>query len=243
MRLSPAFAFLALAVAAKGQQAPAPASLFTSTRVDAAIVVHKHPMGTDMVQVTVLKPTYSMDLLRKQISRLSQELHSEPRALQVYASDLSPADPNSRMVKASFGIDGLIDREKGVLHIQPLARAFALASSQDKLDALMIQFEEESPTSHTIKTCAAPSCGGVELEGRSSGANASLGVEYRVKYTDHDPDKISIPDEPRQKAATAAPAAKQGMDWMLIGLLLVAALAVGALVYSVLLRGRPRARA
>jgi hypothetical protein len=69
-------------------------------------------------------------------------------------------------------------------------------------------------------------------------------VEFRIQLLTQDPAKISIPDDRRQpppKAAPPSPKPAPGTDWLLVGVIVVAAIAVGALVYSLLLRGRPRA--
>lgn len=222
-------------------QTPSTGSLFQTTRFQATVVVRKHSTGADLVEVTVLEPAYSRELLRDQITLMGKELNSAPRGLQIYDYRLDPGDASSRMVKASFAVDGLIDRKAGVLHIQPIARAFALQSAHDSIDALMIQFEGETPTANTLRACSppAPGCENVVVEGRAS--DAKFGVEYRVKLLAHDPYKIFTPDT---RGQTSAPKAvlptKKGLDWTFVALIIVSALALGALVYSLLSRGRPR---
>jgi hypothetical protein len=242
MRFAPVFLLWLLAAVVLGQTAPAQ-SLFRTTKFEATVVVRKHSTGADLVEVTVLKPHYSHTLLRKQIELLAKEVGSAPRGLQIFDYRIDPADTGPALVKASFAVDGLIDREHGVLRLQPIARGFSLAEPPDALDALMVQFEGERPTENTIRACSppAPGCTSVILEGRA--ADARYGIEYRLKLLSHDPTQISIPDF-KQDAPAAKPTPPTARtDWLLIGLLFVAALAVGALVYSLLSRGRPGARA
>jgi hypothetical protein len=214
-------------------------SLFVTTRVDATAVIDR-VKGVDMVEVTVLKPNYSPDLLRRQIARLGQELHFEPQGLGIGYVHLTTADPSSGMIRASFAVNGLIDSQSGALHVRPIARAFALASPTDKLDALMVQFKSARPSPQIIRACSPPEpgCSGVILEGRDNGPG--LGIEYRLKFLTHDPDAVSLPDTPQDVPAVKAPEPVKppATDGTLIALLLICAAAVGALVYSLLLRGR-----
>jgi hypothetical protein len=216
-------------------------SLFVSSRFQAAVVVRKHPTGADLVVITILKPSYSHQLLEQQIEALGKELKSAPRGVSL--ADVA-VDRDSSMLKASFAVDGLIERATGTLHVQPIARALALATHQDSLEALLVQFEGETPTSNTLKESFPPElgCRGAEVEGKFT--DPSYGVEYRVKFLTHDAQLISIPDSPadRVPAAPSGTGPQKRMDWGLFPLILVAACAMGALVYSLLLRGFDRGR-
>ena len=215
-------------------------NLFTTTRPDAGIVVRKHAAGSDVVEITMQQPQYPVELLRSQVAKLGQLLGSEPTALQIGPYQVG-ADSRLTFTRAFFGINGLIDRANGVLHVEPLAKAFAGAPKPNTVDVLMIQFEGEKPGENTLRVYE-PKTGEVRVQGMSA-ANA-LGVEYRVQLLTQDPDKISIPDDRRTppRQIVTAPAPKSGPDWVLYAVIVVAALAVGALVYSLLLRARPGAR-
>lgn len=242
MRLPLALSCL-LAFALANGQSQTRQSLFMTTRFDAAIVVSP-AKKEDMqdVQVTVLKATYSPQLLQEQIVRLGRELNFEPRGVQIFTYSFDDSDPTARQLKASFGIAGLVEPD-GVLRIQPLARAFALESGRDRLDGLMVQFQNQVPTDNTLRACSppAPGCEGVEVEARAQ--DRTYGVEYRVKLLTHDPAKISTPDRKSlAPVASPKPPEKKSADGLLIALIAFAAVAMGALVYSLLLRGRPTAR-
>jgi len=225
-------------------QSPAGSSLFATTKVEAAIVVTPNKAGMQDVAITVLKPTYSHDLLRAQVARLGKELGFEARGLLITNYSFDPSDPSASQVRATFGTEGLIEPNNGILHIQPLARALSMSAAPDELSAVMIEFQGQVPTPNTIKSCSppAPGCSGVELEGRSEGGTS--GIEYRLKFLSHDPDNISVPDGPQKPKTQVVPKAEpKGTDWTLMGLIGIAAAAVGALVYSLLIRGRPAHRA
>lgn len=218
--------------------------MFATTKVEAAVVVTPNKAGMQDVAITILKPTYSHELLRAQVARLGQELGFAARGLQITNYSFDPSDPSASQVRATFGISGLIEPNNGILHLQPLVRALSMSQAPDELSAIMIEFQGQVPTVNTIKSCSppAPGCSGVELEGRAEGG--TTGIEYRVKFLSHDPSNISVPDGPQKPKAQVIPKPEpKGTDWTLIGLIGIAAAAVGALVYSLLVRGRPAYRA
>lgn len=212
-------------------------SLFTHTRPDVAIVVRHVGSGNDVVDVTMQNPDYPPDLLRKQAEAVAKEMGADPTGLQVFPYRVG-SERSQQFVRANFGVPNLVDRQTGALRVEPFAKAFAGAPSPFDVDVLMIQFEQARPTLDTIRSYASKD-GGVELEGVSM--PGGFGVEYRVKLNTQDPAKIHIPDTRRtvlpDKSAVKSPAART--DWTLYGVIAVAALAVGALVYSLLLQTRP----
>jgi|GEM_PF-1856096 len=240
------FVFLVAAVASSQEPSPAksnPSSLFTTTRFDAALVIRQHDQGpADDVELTVIKPNYSRDLLQKQLDYLGQELGNPPRGVRIYDDPVDSNNPHTTMIKAVFAVNGLIDRSAGALHLQPIVRAMSLSTSSDELNGLMVQFSGENPTKNTIRSCTPPSpgCSGVAVEGRFG--DSSYGVEYRVKLLSHDPKAISLADVPTSAPPVKPVEVHSHTDWTLVALILVAAGAMGALVYSVLLRSRPGGR-
>jgi hypothetical protein len=233
----------AFAQGTSGANPPPPSSsLFATSRPDAVLVVYKGRTGADLVQVSILDPHFPPALLRQEIARMGQELKSEPRGVDVGYTRSVPSDPDSTVLRGNFAVDGLIDRVAGTLHIRAIARGFALASGRAKLDALMIQFQHESPTASTLRSCAPPEagCSGAIIEGRAQGAD--VGIEYRLKYLTHDPDQIDLPDSPREVSVKKpiAHSSKPSTDWTLVILVIVGGAAAGALVYSLLLGRRRR---
>jgi hypothetical protein len=214
-------------------------NLFVTTRPDVSIVVRKHRTGADVVEVTMPDPKYPRELLRQQVDAIGRYVGSAPTGLQLDVHQIGN-DANLRFARAFFAVNGLIDRASGVLRVEPLAKAFAGAPDPYTIDVLMIRFEGERPTQNTLQGYY-PETGELRLQALAS--SRELGVEYRVQLLTQDPEKIRIPDDRRRPVAPkAVPPAKPpaGPDWVLIGVLAAAALAVGALVYSLLLRARPR---
>jgi hypothetical protein len=141
-----------------------------------------------------------------------------------------------------FAVDGVIDRQKGAMRLNPFAKAFAGAATPWTIHSLDLVFQNESPTSTTLKRWEGK---GVIVEGRFQDSKDPMlkGIEYRIQLISQDPAKMDIP-EPGDKAVAAVTKAPRasGADWATIAVFLIAAGAVGALVYSLLLRGRPAAR-
>lgn len=102
----------------------------------------------------------------------------------------------------------------------------------------MVRFEGERPSENTLRLFN-PNDGTVKLQ--AVPLSNPNGVEYRVQLLTQDPAKIHIPDDRKVTPKVADNAPKKGsqVDWVLIGSFAAAALAVGALVYSLLLRAKP----
>jgi len=217
-----------------------PTNMFNSVAPDITIVVHKHSMGADMVQFTARAAGYPPDLLRKQIDNLGKYLHSVPRGVDIGQYNPDPANKSLAFTKGEFAIDGIIDHAKGTLRINPIAQSIAGAPSPWTIHGLEIEFEGEVPSSEMPRRWPSKYVPG---EGRFEGTSDSrlTGVEYRITLLSQDPAKFDIP-EPGQKPTLEkkkkAPAS--GADWTSITVFLVAAAAVGVLVYSFLLRVKPR---
>jgi len=241
MRCLPTLFLLVLMQACVAQTGTTPESQLPTTP-DATIVVQKHQTGADIVQVTMRSPGYPTDLLRNQVMSLTKFLKREPRGVNAMEVDLDPSNPNMKFTKASFAVDGLIDREKGGFHLNELVQAFAGAPKPWTISEMDIKFESEVPGDLTLKAWRSKS---LECVGQSTGVSDPrlTGVEYRIKLLKQDPATFDIPG-PGQKpvAEKAKPPRDSGVDWAAITVLGVAAIAVGVLVYSLLLRSRPKPR-
>lgn len=216
-------------------------NLFRSLHPDVAVVVKKPPLGADLVEMTFLNGGYPPELAQKQVDNLAAILKSTVRGLALTRVDLG-AQGSRPMLRANFGVDGLIDREGGVLRIEPIAKALAGAPSPYTVNGITIVFLKESPGPRTVKNL--PPNGSVQIQGRDD--DPRIGTEFRVKLLTQDATKISIPEGDHQASSTDnAKSSKATNDiwlWALIG---VASIATGALVYSLLLQtrsGRPRRR-
>jgi hypothetical protein len=236
MRFLRGGAILLLGLAWPGSLAQPAAEQMPSFKPDVTLVVREHPMSAELVEVTAFRPDYPSDLLQDQIETLGRELGSAPRGLIVRKATLDEGNPNLTFVKATFAVDGLIDREAQVLRLQPILRAFAGAPDPFTVDELLILFDGEKPGPRTVKSHITDS-----VEARATFVAAPAEIEYRVLLKSQDPSKILFPDQADERKAPAEPSGKQsGPSPVFYAALLAGALAVGALVYLALLRGGGR---
>jgi hypothetical protein len=220
---------LAVAVAAPAQEAPAR----PSSRPQAIVVITEHERtSANYVEVTMLAPGYPHDLLQRQVEEIGRQVGSAPRGLQVFSHVLEEDREDLAFVKATFAVDGLIEPETRDLRLQPVVRAFAGAPQPHRIDTLRVIFAGVRPTERAVRQFESEA---VRIEGEQT--QEPPGVEYHVQIHDQNPEAIRIPAT-LAEAAPPAPATppRAGPDWTLIAVLAVAALAVGALVYSLLLR-------
>ncbi|MDR3688618.1 MAG: hypothetical protein P4L46_04505 [Fimbriimonas sp.] len=215
-------------------------SLFNTVVPDATVHVYKEQNGADLVEITMRAEAYPADLLRTQIESLVRFLGSKPRGIDVGSYAPDPAKPQMTFTKGFFAVDGVIDHVNGTLRINPLIQALAGAPKPWTITGVEIEFQGEHPTSAMPKRWSSRYVPG---EGRFEGAKDQrlTGVEYRITLLSQDPTKFDIP-EPGQKQAPEATKTTQSpsTDWVVIGVFVVAAGAVGALVYSLLLGGRQK---
>lgn len=215
-------------------------SIFESTKPQILVVVHKHPTGADLVDVTALDPRYPSDLLMKQVQAMGVELDTPPRGLHVYKLSFRQEDPNLDFIRASFGTAGLIEGG-GKFNVEAISRAFAGAPAPSTVKAIDVVFDAEKPTKDTLRKFDSAA---VKVEVRYNEAPAS-GTEFRVALLTQEPKEIQIPDfySPAEKPVKA-PVRKTASRpvWPLICLAGVAAVGIGLLVYLALLRMPSRRR-
>ncbi len=213
-------------------QSPSSANLFQTVRPEVFVVVRKHATGADLVEVTMVDPSYPSTILRDRVNRLGEYLGSPVRG--VFVTD--PKLPGySGSTKATFGVDGVI--QNGKFRLTPIARAFAGIDKPNEITGISVVFEKQKPTADTVKDYRSAA---VDVQADSQ--PGSIGIEYRILLKDQDPEKIEIPDSALAVAEgpnqIVPPGGPDTAIYVLIGL---AAVAVGALVYSLTLRG-PRRR-
>jgi len=214
------------------------ATLFDTVRPDVIITIKKHPLGADLVEVSMPQENYPADLLRSQIAALGKSLGVEPRGVKLEANQVATGAQNLTFLKASFGIDGLIDRANGKVALQPIVRAFAGEHGPYTIKGYEIILDGENADPRNVRKFNSPA---VDVEGIH--IESPPGVEYRVLLKTTEPDKIFIPSwSGEQRPQPTQPHSNGTLDWTLYALLIVGAIAIGALVYSVLLR-QPHPRA
>jgi hypothetical protein len=227
------FVFCLACAVGLAQEPAAPKPIFGSIRPEATIVVKKHNMGADLVEVTVLNEKVTEASLTEQINQLGVMLNSAPRGLSVFKTG---SGVGGSFLKAQFGIDGLIVDKLDRYNLIPLIRAFAFGAVPIKSFSLI--YDGERTTQYTIARYKAPS-DAFMLEARSS--DRPLGIEYRISVKTTDPGLILLPEKGQNGEVKRVIEPKSGMDPVLIGVIVIRAIAMGLLVYS--LASRPRKRA
>lgn len=226
---------LALILGICGAHASAQApkeDLFKTVKPQVSVVVHKHPTGADLVDVTVLDPKYPSQLLQTQVEAMCSELNAPARGLSLRTVSFRQDNSHLDFLRASFGTIGLIGGS-GKFNIQPIVKAFAGTPAPYTITGVSITFDGEKATSDTLGELTGPM---VKVQARANQA-PDPGVEFRVELTGQDPKQIVIPDHSVPVSpVTPAPAPRQAPDWPLWLMLGIAAVAVGALVYLALLR-------
>lgn len=218
--------------AALGQTAPPDPTL---TKPEATIVIREHPTGAELVEVTMLAPDYPLDVLRQIAEQVGALAGSPSRGVYVHVVELVQGQ---KFAKASFATNYLIDLDSGALWLEPVVRAFAGAPEPYRLRCLAVTFVGQAATASTLKSYRTPQ---VALEARFLPAAASgtmpPAIEYRVAINTHNPAEISIPKtyEPAQPPETS-PTKKGAVSPIAIAFIGISMVAVGALVYWLVLR-------
>lgn len=224
---------LALFAARLGPGQGTEGSLFSTVRPDVIVIVREHETTAEIVQVTVLKEGYPTALLKQQLEQMAAYLGSTARGIQMTSPNLGTKERVS-FIRAEFATDGLIDRKLGLVRLGPIVKAFAGAPEPYTVTGIKIAFENERTTKKMHRKLPIP--GVLELEGRASTTPA--GIEYQVKLLSQDPEAIVIPDEytpPSNQPAAPEPSSTPNRA-LLVGLFVLAGVALGALVYLALLR-------
>lgn len=174
-----------------------------------------------MVEVTMLDLNYAPDLLLTQCNKIGQFSGAPIRGYATFHS--FPENPRVDSLKARFAADHLIDRQQGLLRLEPVVKAFAGGN----ITGMMITFDGEVPSSHTLHSFNSPEVALIGVVRQNP-----TGVEYRVRILKQDAAAIKIPDkfEPVEVVTkkTVAENRTKPLLFILIG---VGSLAAGLLVY------------
>lgn len=215
-------------------QAPTPSgqTLFETVRPDLIITIRKHQFGTDLVEVSCRAEGYPADLLRAQVADYGKRMKDEPRGMRTELDQIQSAAGTLTYLKATFGIMGLIDREHGRINLQPLVQAFTGEHGAFTVKGLEILLDGEHATEGNVRRFRSAS---IDLDGIRVDNPPSL--EYRIAVKTTEPDKVFIPSwSGEQPEATPASSPPPKSDTTMYVLIAIGALAIGALVYSFLLR-------
>lgn len=205
-------------------------SFFQSVRPEATIVIKRHPMGSQMVEVSVLDAKYKIDDLRTHIEMLGTEIGTAPRGVAF-------TPEGSAILKSTFAIPGLISDTEPRFNLTAIAKAFAFGNKP--LRQFTILFDGEVPNDKTPARWFAPKDAWM-LE--AVALKSPIAIEYRVKVNTKDPAEITLPGSKVAKENKAKAEKAKKPDYLLIGGIIIAAISVGLLVYSALIRGQRRTR-
>lgn len=209
-------------------------AVYDSIRPEANIVIKRHNMGADLVEITVLSKDYPADALRAKIAALGKYLSVEPRGLAVNTVVLDPTSKAGAFLKASFGIDGLIRQAEPRLNLKPILQAFG--TGDQPLKKLSVQFAGVVPSNDTFARFL-PEDGSVRIEAIAT--QTPPGIDYHVEVATDDPEKIILPglQSESQKVREATKISSGPPVGAIVGFA-VGGLGLGLLVYSLALRGR-----
>lgn len=215
----------------------AQSSIFELIRPDVIVVVQKHRLGADLVEINMVAPDYPKELLERQVIKLCSLLGSDARGLLVTTSTIQ-APAAGKVTKATFATDGIIDHEKGLIRIEPFAKAFAGAASPFTVKGINIMLDGEAPTTSTVQRYGIDQV----IAGEARYNQSPRSIEYRIQLLSQDDKKLKFPDryEAPNKPATEKPSSTGNRTAVVLGLFIVGSLALGTLVYLLVLRGGTR---
>lgn len=208
--------------------------VYDSIRPEANIVIKRHSMGADLVEITVLSKEYPAESLRAKIASLGKYLSVEPRGVAVNSVVLDPTSKVGAFLKASFAVDGLIRSTEPRLNLRPILQAFGTGS--DPLKKLSVQFAGVVESRDTFSRFL-PDDGTVRIEAIAT--RTPPGIDYHVDVVTDDPEKIILPGlrADSQKVREATKISSGPPLGAIVGFG-VGGLGLGLLVYSLALRKR-----
>jgi len=234
MRLLPIVGLLTVAISSVFGQGSG-VNLFTSVRPQLVVTIHRDQNGSnaDLIDIKSIDANYPPQQLSDQIHALGKLLGSPPRGVSITRHALTE-DGSMTSIEVTCAIDNVIDRQTGKFHLTEIARAFAGAPDPHRVTGLSVMFQNEVPTKNTLLTFGTEQ-DAVQVQGDYNKDFRS--IEYRIKLNKQNPDEITIPENREQNVAKRPSSdGRNIVDWSLWGLIAVAAIAVGALVYSLLIR-------
>jgi hypothetical protein len=204
-------------------------AFYSSVRPEAVVVVKETTMGSDIVNVTYQGGNYPQRAITDMLARLGKALGNEPRNLTM--------EVDGPVTKATFAVNGLIVQGKPRINIAALA--VALGFCEQPIKQFSVFFADVSPDVDTPNQWF-PKNNTWKMEGVSM--KSPKGLDYRVQVFTANPNEIYMPDSNTPTKDSGKPeSGGRSSIFILVGIVL-GAIAVGLLVYSALLRPRPRGR-
>lgn len=200
---------------------------YGSVKPEATIVVKKHSMGSDLVEITFQGADYPQSAINDKMTRLGQALGNEPRNVASAVGD--------QVVKTSFAVVGLITDQNPKVNIAALALAFGFG--ERPIRSFSVFFVDLVPDANTPKKWFAPHDAWM-MEGVSM--SSPKGLDYRVQINSNDPNEIYMPDSGTPTKSPGKPESSGRSNIFILGGIILGAIAIGLLVYSALLRPRQK---
>ena len=200
-----------------------------------ASVVIKQDSGSELVNISMLDPNYPVTLLQQQIANLGAEVGISARGIMVFSQQYGDTE-SQRIVKAQFAINGLMNRMRGEINLQALVRMFAGAPSPYTVNVVQVILDGETPQEQTLRTYSNE---GVVVSGTSN-SNPNT-IEYLIQLKTQDKSRIEIPLShiPEEKPIDPKKIESAPNTNLLIGLIVLASIAAGALVYFLMVGRSP----
>lgn len=190
-----------------------------------SILVRKHQMGADMVQVTMLKGDYPAELLRQQILLMPSYGTTPPRGLEIFGGA-----PAKTLRQAMFAVDGLLMPKTGEINFEAIVKPFLGAPEPYAVDTMIVVVEGMPAVPNT--TLVEHATDTVLLKGVPLGSDS---IEYRISVSSQDPAQIKIPTKYEATTKSETPGkggSGNSRQVILIGIGVAGVIAAGALVYS-----------
>jgi hypothetical protein len=186
-------------------------------------------MGSDLVEITFQGSDYPQSAIDDKLIRLGKALGNEPRSVVSTAGE--------QFVKTDFAVVGLVKDGNPKLNVAALASS--LAFGERPIRSFSVFFVNIVPDSSTPRKWFAPKDAWM-MEGVSM--KSPKGLDYRVKVNTNDPNEIYMPDSKTEPKSSGKPTSGERPNIFILGGIILGAIAVGLLVYSALMRPRPKGR-
>lgn len=215
-----------------GQGVPLPD--LKGLHTDVTVSVYKHPIGADMVTLTVLDPDFPPEVLSREAAEIGGALGTPIRGLKLSRELVGPKGAPG-LLSASFATNGILNGERGI-KLQPIVRSLAGGTGHAKVSGIDVILRDVKTSPNMIKDYASDA-----VIVRAADSPEGI-LNYRIELLAQDPGRVVIPDlveEPKPTREVTVRRSSMAVIWILVGL---GAIAVGAIVYNLALRVPKRTR-